>query len=91
MDPDSQRSLENLEKLTKENNVMLRQLIRSLWWGRLWTAIKWTIVIVSTAGLYYYLQDIIVQGLSVYQKPLELLKNFDWSALEQGAGSVIGK
>ena len=51
-----------LEKV-EENNQMLHRFQRARRWATAWGVLRWGVVIVSAAGLYYYLQPYIEQIL----------------------------
>jgi len=59
--------LERIERLSEENNRLLRKLVSDLRWRQLFSLVKWVIVIGLTLGLYYYLQPIIDQIKAIYE------------------------
>jgi hypothetical protein len=63
MDPDYKRLLE----LSEENNKMLHKLMGDLRWRKFWAIVRWSLIIGSTIGLYYWLQPFLDQILNAYQ------------------------
>jgi hypothetical protein len=56
MSPDERDLLESTLKLAKENNRMLRDIKRSLFWSRLWGVLKVLIIVVPFIIGYLYLE-----------------------------------
>ncbi|MBI2109282.1 MAG: hypothetical protein HYT93_03875 [Parcubacteria group bacterium] len=56
MDPEEQKILERILKLSEENNKLLKKINRSIQWGRFIHALYWVIIIGSAVGAYYFLQ-----------------------------------
>jgi hypothetical protein len=65
--PNLDKTLEELKILTQENNHLLHDLHRNLWWGRIFGFIRWAIIIGSAVGFYYYFQPLMNGMLGSYQ------------------------
>ncbi len=57
---------ENL-KLNAENNKILKKIHNHIRWGRAMKALYWVIVIGSALGVYYFLQPLIENIISIYR------------------------
>lgn len=67
---DDQRLLQQIAKLTQENNEILRGMRRAQRWGRLFRLLWWIFIIGTSAATYYYLQPIMLSMLETYEKAL---------------------
>lgn len=56
MNPEDRHLLERLEKLTEENNEMLRKIRRTTKWSFVWGIIKIAIFVLPFAIAYFYLE-----------------------------------
>jgi hypothetical protein len=56
MNPDEKRVLERLEKLTEENNEILRSIRSKARWAVFWGVIKIAIFVVPFLIAYFYLE-----------------------------------
>ena len=66
MDEDTKKLLENDLSLNKENNHMLRKLVSYQKWNQIYRIFYWTIIILSAAGAFYYLQPYFNKMVSLY-------------------------
>ncbi len=56
MNPEDRHLLERLEKLTEENNEMLRKIRRTTKWSFVWGIVKIAIFVLPFAIAYFYLE-----------------------------------
>ena len=65
MDSKDRTHLEQILKLTEENNKLLAKLYRSLWWSRAWKIVYWAVIIGIAFGSFYFLKPYVdkVQAL----------------------------
>ena len=62
--------------LAEDNNKILRSMKRSMFWGRVMSAIYWILIIGISVGAFYFLQPYFIKLMSVYGSLNNLLKNF---------------
>ncbi|PIP58093.1 MAG: hypothetical protein COX02_02105 [Candidatus Vogelbacteria bacterium CG22_combo_CG10-13_8_21_14_all_37_9] len=67
--------LKELKELSKENNKLLHDLHRNLWWGRFFGFIRWAVIIGSAVGFYYYFQPVLDGLIGSYQTIIEGVNN----------------
>ena len=77
MDPESKAKLEEVLSLTQENNKILRQMKRSLVWGRILHVFYWIFIIGSALGAYYFLQPYINRVEGVLGSTQNSINNFN--------------
>lgn len=65
MEPNNQM-LEELLELTRENNKILKQMRRSLMWGRALRIVYWLVILGVAIGSFYFLQPYIENLQEVY-------------------------
>ena len=58
--------IENLEKLTKDNNKILHSMQSRMRWGTFLRVLYWVIIIGSMLGAYYFLQPYVEQLMEAY-------------------------
>lgn len=63
---DIEERIEKLEKLTKENNKILRKLRNHMRAGTIMRLLYWLIIVGSMIGAYYYLQPFIEPLMETY-------------------------
>ncbi|OGZ06393.1 MAG: hypothetical protein A2942_01030 [Candidatus Lloydbacteria bacterium RIFCSPLOWO2_01_FULL_50_20] len=73
MEPNEQRKIDELLKLEKENNSMLRRMRRSMVWSQIFTAFYWLVILGALGWSYYYLQPYITQYWNAYQSAIKTL------------------
>lgn len=56
------------KELLKENNKLLKKLVRSQRWSSITRAVYWIIIIAVTLGLYYYVQPYIDNARGLYDR-----------------------
>lgn len=67
MDPELKHLLEKNIELNEQNNAMLKRLTKALRWNQFWGIVKWTIIIGSAIGAYYWLQPVLQRTLEGYE------------------------
>ena len=75
MDPQEKHLLEQVVKLSKENNDMLRKIQRNAQWMKVWGFIKLVIIVVPLVLGYLYLQpyfDMALKNLETVQDLFQL-------------------
>jgi hypothetical protein len=71
-----EKTLAELKAVSNENNHLLKELHKGLWWSNFFTIIKWIFVIATTVGVYYYFQPLFDQALGSYDKILQSIDRF---------------
>ncbi len=66
MDPETKKILDEEIMLSKENNVMLKKLVRSQKMMTIYRIVYWSIIILSTVGVYYFIQPFLSSITSIY-------------------------
>jgi hypothetical protein len=66
MDTEDRILLEKVEKLSQENNQMLKKLVQAMRWGRIVKIFYWTLIIGTSVGIFYYFQPLFDQIKDVY-------------------------
>ena len=61
-------TLDEILKLTKQNNEMLHSMRRSQRWGSVMHAIYWLIIIGASVAAYYYSQPYIDKLMALYKQ-----------------------
>lgn len=75
-----QEDLDQLLKLNKENNKILRNMQRSARVGRFLKTIYWVIIFGSLYGTYYFIQPYIGQLLDLYNQATSTLNDIKQKA-----------
>ncbi len=73
MDPEENRLLMRVAKLSEENNRILRKMQKAARWAILWGFIKIAIVVVPLVVGYIYLQPFFEQAIDNYNSIRNLL------------------
>jgi hypothetical protein len=66
MDPHDKQLLEETAELSKENNKMLRSMLRATRWSQVLSLAKWFLIIAVTVGAYYYIQPYLEMLIRIY-------------------------
>ena len=77
---DLEEQVEELAKISQENNKMLRGMQRHMRMGTVMRILYWIVIIGSMLGVYYYLQPFIEPLLETYDTLIGLpdaVKNID--------------
>jgi hypothetical protein len=76
MDNDTKQLLvENLD-IAKENNLMLKKLVRAQKWAVIYRVVYWSIIILSSLGAYYFIQPFLSNLVNVYTGGVSGVTNF---------------
>lgn len=76
LDPKEEELLKHTYEIEKENNEMLRTMYSDMWWGRIFKAIYWCVLIALMFGAYYYIQPYIGSFLEKYNAASKVLGSF---------------
>ena len=79
MDPESKKLLEETLQISKENNVILHKLRRSMQIRRVLSVVYWTVIIGSAIGAYYFIEPYVDRASEFYggaQSNFESLNEF---------------
>ena len=68
--------LSEVEKLVKENNVILRKMRRGQIWASIMRAIYWLIILGVAAASYYYIQPYLENVLKLYGSLNDQISDF---------------
>ena len=77
---DIEERIEKLEKLTRENNKILRKLRNHMRMGNIMRILYWAVIIGSMIGVYYYLQPFIQPLMETYDTLIglpDMVKDID--------------
>ncbi|MDE2031065.1 MAG: hypothetical protein KGI58_02270 [Patescibacteria group bacterium] len=66
MDPETKQLLQENLDIAKENNLMLKKMVRSQKWTNIYRVVYWGIIILSSVGAYYFIQPFLGNLLNVY-------------------------
>ena len=66
MDTEDKKKLNRALEISEENNTMLKALVRSMRWARLFKIVYWGILIAISVGAFYYLQPYVDKASSAY-------------------------
>ncbi len=66
MDPEAKKLLEDIQKLTEDNNAMLHRMRAAQKRATLWSILKWVVIIGFTLGSFYFLQPYVDKVVSLY-------------------------
>ncbi|MEI6627565.1 MAG: hypothetical protein WCL61_03145 [bacterium] len=66
MNDDDKTILQNVLKMSEENNKMLKRIERRYLWSSVGKAIYWALIIMAIYGSYYYVQPYLGRALDMY-------------------------
>ncbi len=66
MDPETKQLLKESLEISKENNQLLRRMVRNQRWTVAYRVFYWSIIILSSLGAYYFIQPFLENLLNVY-------------------------
>lgn len=66
MDGDTKKLLEETLEVNKENNALLKKLLRSHKLATIYRVVYWVIIILSVSGVYYFIQPLINNMFNAY-------------------------
>ncbi|MDO8521457.1 MAG: hypothetical protein Q7S52_05055 [bacterium] len=69
----NQQEIDELLKLTRDNNRMLHRMRRSMVWSQIFTFLYWMVILGSIGASYYYLQPYITKYWDIYQSTMKTL------------------
>ncbi len=81
------QKLDELLKLTRENNELLHKMHRAQVWSGIFKFIYWATIIGTTVGLWYFFQPTIDRYMETYQSLLGRMDSLTGSASE-GVGTI---
>ena len=79
MDPDNTKKLDELLKITKENNELLRKTRRAQKNAQLLRGLYWLVIVALSLGAYYYVEPYLKTITSLYTdttNSINSLENF---------------
>ena len=66
MDPETAKLLKESLEVSKQNNEMLKKLVRSQQVANIYRFVYWGVIIFSSIGAYYFIQPFLGNLLNVY-------------------------
>jgi len=78
MEPIYKEKLERTFELAEENNKMLKKIVRSMRWSRIFRTISAIVIIGASVGIFYFLQPFfeqIAETYSVFRDSVNSLGN----------------
>jgi len=70
-------TLQKILDLAEDNNQMLHRLQRARRWANFGSALKWLVLIVASAGVYYYLQPLLERWPTIWTQFQTLMDNLN--------------
>ncbi|HEY4524370.1 MAG TPA: hypothetical protein VJL36_01260 [Candidatus Paceibacterota bacterium] len=70
-------TLQKILDLAEDNNQMLHRLQRARRWTNFGSALKWLVLIVASAGVYYYLQPLLERWPTIWTQFQTLMDNLN--------------
>jgi len=77
MDTDERQLIKTTLEIAKENNQLLKKLLRKERWAQAMRILYWLIILGSILATYYYLQPYIESAVGIYGNVDETLKILD--------------
>ena len=68
--------IDELLKITKENNKILRWLRSMQRWNSFFSFLYWIIILGSVLGVFYYFQPIIQEYANIFHGSVDVIKKF---------------
>ena len=66
MDPETKELLRESIEISKENNEMLKKMVRAQKWTNIYRVVYWSIIIFSSVGAYYFIQPYLSSMVNLY-------------------------
>ena len=66
MDPETKRLLEESLVVAKENNEMLKKVVRNQKWAAIYRTGYWFVIILFSFGAYYFVKPLMGNMLNLY-------------------------
>lgn len=66
MDPEIKQLLKENIDLTKENNILIKKMVRNQKWTNIYRVVYWGIIIFTTVGAYYFIQPFLGNMFNAY-------------------------
>ncbi len=66
MDPETKQLLRESIEVSKENNLMLKKMVRAQRWTNIYRVVYWGIIIFSSVGAYYFIQPYLNNMINLY-------------------------
>ena len=66
MDQEDKSTLRKILELEQKNSRILSQMQRSMFWGRVFRIVYWTVIIAAAVGAYYYIEPYIKGIVDTY-------------------------
>ncbi len=77
----SEKQIQELLELTRENNEMLKSVDRRARWSFFFWITRWVLLLAILFGAYYYVEPHVVKALDNYQKSMQVIQT-----VQEGAG-----
>lgn len=66
MDPETKQLLRESIEISKDNNEMLKKMVRAQKWTNIYRVVYWSIIIFSSVGAYYFIQPYFSSLINLY-------------------------
>jgi hypothetical protein len=66
MDGETKELLRESIEISKENNAMLKKMVRAQKWTNIYRVVYWGIIIFSSLGAYYFIQPYLSSLINLY-------------------------
>jgi hypothetical protein len=66
MDAETKKLLQENIEISKENNQLLKKMVRNQRWTNVYRVVYWSIIILSSVGAYYFIQPFLGNLLNIY-------------------------
>ncbi|HXK31844.1 MAG TPA: hypothetical protein VJZ94_03965, partial [Candidatus Paceibacterota bacterium] len=70
----SEKEINELLELTRDNNRMLHRMRRNMIWSKIFTFLYWMVILGVMGASYYFLQPYVTKYWDVYQSTMKTLE-----------------
>jgi len=88
MDPETKRLLEESLVITKENNEMLKKLVRNQKIANMYRIFYWSVIILSSVGAYYFIKPYLSSMSNLYSGGISGMSNININDVSKGLGDT---
>ncbi len=75
MDQETKELLRESIEISKENNEMLKKMVRAQKWTNIYRVVYWSIIIFSSVGAYYFIQPYLSSMVNLYTNGVSDISN----------------
>ena len=75
MDQETKELLRESIEISKENNEMLKKMVRAQKWTNIYRVVYWSIIFFSSVGAYYFIQPYLSSMVNLYTNGVSDISN----------------